>query len=162
MAKGLEKIVINTGVGKIVASRRASRVAQEDAELVADIQDELAAIAGQYPQIVRARRSIAGFKLRKGMIAGLRVTLRRQKMRDFLSRIIRIALPRMRDFRGIPLKSVDRNGNLTLGIPDHTIFPEAIQTNLRWGMEATLVPSGKNRDEAIELYRELGVPLKNG
>jgi large subunit ribosomal protein L5 len=157
----LEKIVVNVGVGKIATARRQKSVAvQTDEEMLKDIIDGVAIITGQKPSLVLSKKSIAGFKLREGLPVGLRVTLRRQKMYDFLARLIHIALPRTRDFRGLNFKSVDKSGNLTIGIPENIIFPEAPATNFIWGLEVTLVTNTEDKEQAIELFKKLGLPLK--
>jgi len=115
----VEKIVINTGVGKMINARKGKEVAEGDEDLIKDLISEFSLITAQHPQIVRARKSIAGFKLREGMIAGVKATLRGNRMHDFLARLIHIAFPRTRDFRGLEEKSVDESGNMTIGI----IFP---------------------------------------
>lgn len=157
----LKKIVLNVGVGKFVMSRKAnaSEAATEE-DVVKDISSALAMIAGQRPRSIRAQRSIAGFKLREGMLIGLSVTLRGRRMYDFLARLIHIALPRTRDFRGILLKSVDEHGNLTIGIKDATIFVEMPQSNFNLGFEATLVTTTKDRGAAMKLFKQLGVPFE--
>jgi large subunit ribosomal protein L5 len=157
----LDKIVVNTGIGKIANVRKAkSTGVQTDEEMMQDVVDGLSLIAGQKPHLIYARKSIAGFKLREGMPVGLRVTLRGKKMYDFLSRFVDIALPRTRDFRGIPLKAVDKGGNLTVGIKESSIFPEVPLSNFNWGFEITFVTSVNDREQAIELFKKLGIPFK--
>lgn len=147
----LEKIVINVGLGRI----------REDKERD-NILRELALISGQKGEERPAKKSIASFKSRQGMTVGARVTLRGRRMYDFLSRLINIALPRTRDFRGLPSSSVDQDGNLTIGLREHIVFPEIIGEDVRniFGLEATLVINAKSRDQALELYKLLGLPLK--
>lgn len=157
----LTKIVVNAGIGKMVNFRRLRTTVQKsDEEMVADLIHEIALITGQRPQVIRARRSIASFKLREGMIAGLKATLHGPRMYDFLARFIHVVLPRTRDFRGIPLKNVDQNGNLTIGIKESSIFPELASSNIIWSFEVTLVTSTNERDQAIALFRKLGIPLQ--
>lgn len=157
----LDKIIVNTGIGKIANTRKAkSTGAQTDEEMMQDVVDGISLIAGQKPHLIYARKSIAGFKLREGMPVGLRVTLRGKKMYDFLSRFINVALPRTRDFRGIPLKVVDKGGNLTIGIKESSIFPEVPLSNFNWGFEVTFVTSVNDREQAIELFKKLGIPFK--
>lgn len=155
------KIVLNTGVGKMVNARRGREQVKNEEDLLKDLLQELALISGQKPQMLRAKRSIAGFKLREGMIVGVRVTLRGARMYDFLARLIHIALPRTRDFRGFPLSSVDEHGNLTIGIREQIIFPEIPHDKVRelWGMEATLVSTARNKEEGTELFKKLGIPF---
>lgn len=147
----LEKIVINTGIGRF----------QEDKDREF-IRRNLELIAGQKASERKAKKSISGLKVREGMVVGYKITLRKNRMRDFLNRLINVAFPRSRDFQGIDEKSVDRNGGLTIGIPEHIIFPEIIgeDTRIIFGMEAALSPKAKNREEAIELYKAMGIPFK--
>lgn len=157
----ITKIVLNIGVGKIVSTRRLKTTEQKtDEEMISDIIEGLSLIAGQKPHIIRARKSIASFKLREGATVGLRVTLRHKKMYDFLGRLIHVALPRTRDFRGISEKSVDKDGNLTLGLKEASIFPELPPSNFDWSFEATIVTNIKNREQSLELFKRLGIPFK--
>jgi len=157
----LGKIVVNSGVGKLINTRRGKEVSEGEEELIKDLIEEFTLVVGQKPQIIRAKKSIAGFKLRMGMISGVRVTLRGKRMYDFLSRIIDIAFPRMRDFRGLPEESIDKSGNMSIGIREQIIFPEIPHDKIRqmWGMEVTLVTSAENREEGVELLRLLGMPF---
>jgi large subunit ribosomal protein L5 len=151
------KIVTNTGIGRL------SQQANFEENLLPKIIKEFSLIVGQKPKITRARNSIAGFKIRKGQIVGLTATLRSQRMYDFLEKIIKITLPRVRDFKGLDPKMVDQNGNLTISFKDHLVFPEINPEDsmVDFGLEATIVISGnRNRDEAIELYKLLGIPFK--
>jgi large subunit ribosomal protein L5 len=152
----LEKIVVNVGIGRL------SQQSNFEDKILPEVIKELSLITGQKPFICKAKKSIAGFKVRAGQIVGLKVTLRRQKMKDFLSRLVNIALPRVRDFKGINLKSIDDKGNLTIGIKEHTVFPEINPEASRvdFGLEISIVSNATNREEAIEFYRELGIPLK--
>lgn len=145
-------MVINIGLGRALKDEKFMEIALRD----------LALITGQKPKTTLAKKSIANFKTRKGQIVGAIVTLRGKRMRDFLSRLINIALPRTRDFRGISLKSLDKNGNLTIGIKEHIVFPEISGEEIRniFGFEITVVVKAKNRDEAIKLYKTLGFPIK--
>jgi len=157
----MEKIVLNIGVGRLMADRRLhTSEKQTEEEMIKDVIEALSLIGGQHPQVIRARRSIAGFKLREGMLIGVSVTLRGRRMYDFLGRLIHVALPRTRDFRGIPLASVDQSGNLTIGIRDATIFPEMLSSNAALSLEATLVTRAKDRRQALVLLKELGVPFQ--
>lgn len=152
----LDKIVISSGVGRLAGMPNFDKNLPE-------VINEMALITGQKPAPRQAKQSISGFKLRAGTVVGLTVTLRRKKLADFLERLIKLVLPRIRDFRGISLKSVDKNGNLTIGIKEHIVFPEinVEQSKVNFGLAITIVPKTiKNRDEAIHLYRELGVPLQ--
>lgn len=152
----LDKIVINVGVGRL------SQVPNFTDKIFPEIEKELALITGQKPSPRGAKKSIAGFKTRAGNIVGLKVTLRGKRMNDFLNRMLNIALPRVKDFRGIDLKNVDNSGNLNIGFREHSVFPEInLETSrINFGIEVTLVPSLKKREAALGLYRKLGVPFK--
>lgn len=147
----LDKVAINIGLGEASRNYKLLEVAQE----------ELTAIAGQHATITRAKKSIAAFKLREGMAIGTRVTLRGDKMWEFLDRLISTALPRVRDFRGVPSKSFDGRGNYTFGIKEHTIFPEidATKVDAIKGMNLTIVTSAGNDERARFLLSELGMPF---
>ena len=147
----VEKIVLNMGMGEAIANMKVLDNAVE----------ELTTIAGQKPIITRAKKSIASFKLREGVPIGTMVTLRGEKMYEFLDRLISIALPRVRDFRGVPARSVDGRGNYTIGIRDHVIFPEidVAKVDKSKGMNVTIVTSAKNDEQARFLLRELGMPF---
>jgi large subunit ribosomal protein L5 len=147
----IEKVVINMGVGEAI----------QNAKLLDSAADELATITGQKPVITRAKKSIASFKLREGQAIGTMVTLRGEKMYEFLDRLISIALPRVRDFRGVPTKSFDGRGNYTLGIRDHLIFPEIdpVKVDKAKGMNITIVTNAQNDEQARFLLRELGMPF---
>jgi len=155
-APNLDKIVINVGVGRL------SQQPSFEEKVLPEIIRELAEITGQKPLPTKAKKSIAGFKIRAGQTIGLKITLRRKRMHDFLERVIKVALPRLRDFRGIELKNVDEKGNLNIGLKDHLIFPEINPeiSRVDFGMEISIVSTAKNREEAIQLYRILGIPLK--
>lgn len=152
----LDRMVINVGVGRL------SQQPNFEEKILPEITRELAEITGQKPSPTKAKKSIAGFKIRAGQIIGLKVTLRHKRMDDFLERLINVALPRLRDFRGIDLKNVDKSGNLNIGLRDHLIFPEINPeiSKVDFGMEISIVSTAKKREEAIQLYRILGVPLK--
>lgn len=154
----IEKVVINTGFGRLVGGLTK----QEREKIAQEIAHDLSLIAGQKPLFTKARKSIAGFKVRKGMIIGAKVTLRGRKMYDFLERLIYIALPRTRDFRGIDPDSIDKNGNLTIGIKEHIVFPEVSSENIKriFGFEITIPTTAKTKEEAEQLFRLLGFPLK--
>ena len=119
-------------------------------------------VTGQKPAARAAKKAIASFKTRQGQIVGYVVTLRGQRMRDFLDRFIHIALPRSRDFQGISGSSVDHHGNLTIGIKEHIVFPEIIGEDYKvlFGFEITIATTAKNRERGLELFRSLGVPFK--
>jgi len=151
----LKKIVIATGVGKMAQN------AQFEANALPEIQKDLAAITGQKPQSRPAKKSIAGFKLREGTLVGLRVTLRGKRMEDFLNRMVNVALPRVRDFRGINPRQIDQEGNLTIGFRDHTVFPEIVpeDSKVDFGFQVTLVSKTSDPAEARKVFEELGVPF---
>jgi large subunit ribosomal protein L5 len=147
----LEKIVLNMGVGEAIANNKVLEAAT----------DELSAIAGQRPSVRRAKKSIASFKLRQGMPIGCSVTLRGDRMWEFLDRLISVALPRVRDFRGVATKSFDGRGNYTLGIRDHLIFQEIDFNKVEKskGMNVTFVTTASNDEQALQLLKELGMPF---
>ena len=150
----LEKISLNIGLGE----------ASRNIKLLDAAQEELTAIAGQHATITRAKKSIAAFKLREGMPIGCRVTLRGDRMWEFLDRLIVTALPRVRDFRGVPNRSFDGRGNYTLGVRDHQIFPEVDRGgrgDSSTGLNITIVTSAGNDERAHFLLRELGMPFAN-
>jgi len=148
----LEKIVVNMGVGD----------AKDDAKLVDAAASDLATITGQKPSIRRARKSIANFKIREGMPIGCMVTLRGDRMWEFVHRLVHTALPRIRDFQGLPDKSFDGRGNYSLGVKEQIIFPEINIDNIAKtrGMDITFVTTAKSDDEARALLREVGLPLR--
>ncbi|MEK7624249.1 MAG: 50S ribosomal protein L5 [Patescibacteria group bacterium] len=152
----IEKIVVNVGVGKL------RQRGQFEEKIFPEIVQEVSLITGQKPISRPTKKAIAGFKTRIGDIIGLKVTLRGKRMFDFFSRFVNVVLPRIKDFRGLELKSVDSSGNLSVGIEDQLVFPEidADSTKVDFGLEVTIVTKTKNREKAIELYKELGVPLK--
>mgnify|MGYP001412476340 CR=1 FL=1 len=152
-APRIEKIVINMGVGEGV---------QDSKKVTAAVQD-LAAISGQRPVVTRARKSIATFKLREGMPIGAKVTLRRERMYEFLDRLVNIALPRVRDFRGVPGNSFDGRGNYTLGIKEQIVFPEIDYDKIDAvrGMDITIVTTAKSDKEAKALLKAFDFPFAN-
>ena len=147
----IEKVVLNMGMGEAISN----------AKILDSAVEELSQITGQKPIITKAKKSIASFKLREGQAIGAMVTLRGEKMYEFLDRLISTALPRVRDFRGVPSKSFDGRGNYTLGIRDHLIFPEIDITKVdkSKGMNITIVTNAKDDDQARFLLRELGLPF---
>ena len=149
----LEKIVINIGLGEAI----------QNAKLLDNAADELSQIAGQRPVITRAKKSIASFKLRQGMPIGCSVTLRGERMYEFLDRFLNTALPRVRDFRGLSTKSFDGRGNYTLGLRDQLIFPEIDYSRVSKikGMNICVVTTAKTDDEARTLLRLFGMPFRN-
>jgi large subunit ribosomal protein L5 len=147
----VEKVVLNMGLGEAVAN----------AKILEGAAEELSLIAGQRAVVTKAKKSIATYKLRAGMPIGARVTLRGDRMYEFLDRLINIALPRMRDFRGVSSKAFDGRGNYTLGIRDHFIFPEIdyARTDKSKGLNVTIVTSAGRDDRAKELLKSLGMPF---
>jgi len=150
-APTIEKVVVSVGTGRI-----------EDKAKIALIQDRLALITGQKAAPRAARLSIAAFKLREGDIVGYQVTLRGARMIDFMNKLVHVALPQTRDFRGLKTTSVDEMGNYTLGIKEHTIFPETADEDIRdvFGMSITMVTTANTKPEAEALLRHIGMPLK--
>jgi large subunit ribosomal protein L5 len=148
----LEKIVVNMGVGK----------ALQDKNRLGQAAEQLAQITGQKAQITKARVSISGFRLREGNEIGCRVTLRGRRMYEFLDRLISIALPRIRDFRGVNPKSFDGHGNYSLGLAEQLVFPEIDPDKVTFsqGMDVTFVTTTSNDDEARELLRAFGMPFR--
>ena len=149
----LEKIVVKMGVGR----------ARQDQKYLEEALDVLTQITGQKPVITSARRSIAGFRLREGMQIGAKVTLRGNRMYEFMDRLISIVLPRVRDFRGLNPNSFDRRGNYNLGLSEQLVFPELNPDKYTksQGMNITFVTNVDSDDEARELLREFGMPFKN-
>ena len=148
----VEKVVVNMGVGE----------ATQNAKLLDPAAAELGQITGQRPVITKAKKSIAAFKVREGMPIGAMVTLRGDRMYEFLDRLINVALPRVRDFRGVSTKSFDGRGNYTLGLRDQLIFPEIdyAKVDKQKGMNVTIVTTAKSDDQARALLRGMGMPFK--
>ena len=148
----LEKIVVNMGVGDATLNSKLLDVAVS----------ELEKITGQQPVITKAKKSIAGFKIREGQAIGCKVTLRGEAMYTFLEKLIKIVLPRVRDFRGISSKAFDGRGNYTLGIKEQTIFPEIVYDEVVKvrGMDIVFVTTAKTNDEALDLLKGFGLPFK--
>jgi large subunit ribosomal protein L5 len=149
----LDKIVVNMGIGEAVADSKKSQAAMKD----------LAAITGQKPMPTRARKSIATFKLREGMVIGAKVTLRKDRMYEFLDRLITIALPRVKDFRGLNGNSFDGRGNYAMGLKEHIVFPEINydQIDQIWGMDIVVCTTARNDKEAKALLKEFQFPFNN-
>lgn len=148
----VQKVVINVGVGEATANPR----------LLDSVVDELGTITGQKPIIKKAKKAIAGFRLRAGMPIAAMVTLRRERMYEFLDRLINIALPRVRDFRGVPASSFDGRGNYTLGVKDQLIFPELDAGRIEriYGLNITVVTSAETDEEASYLLGQMGMPYQ--
>ena len=149
----IQKIVLNMGMGEAIHNIKVLDSAVE----------ELTAIAGQRPVVTRAKKSIAAFKLRTGMPVGCMVTLRKQRMYDFLDKLVNIALPRVRDFRGVSGKAMDGRGNYSLGIKEQIIFPEIDYDKIDKikGMNISIVTTAQTDEEGKELLKQLGMPFKN-
>ena len=147
----IDKIVVNMGIGEAVADSKKAQAAMKD----------LAAITGQKPLPTKARNSIAGFKLREGMVVGAKVTLRQDRMYEFLDRLITIALPRVKDFRGLKDTSFDGRGNYAMGLKEHIVFPEINydQIDQMWGMDIIVCTTARNDEEARELLRQFQFPF---
>jgi len=154
----IEKVVINTGFGRQVVGKTA----EEQKKIQEAIIHDLSLIAGQKAVLTSAKKAIASFKIRQGMPIGACCTLRSKKMYDFLERLINLALPRSRDFRGINPESVDRSGNLTLAVKEQIAFPEIApeKTKMLFSFEVTVATNAKNKKEGRELLRLLGFPIK--
>ncbi len=152
----LNKVVINVGVGNWTTKDSTRRD-----EVLKKVSKDLMTITGQKPQICSAKKSISGFNLREKMPIGLKVTLRGERMYDFLERFINIVLPRIRDFQGVKTSSIDKSGNLTIGLQEQLVFPEisADDTDFFFGMEITVVTSTKEKQASIELLKKLGMPF---
>lgn len=150
----ITKVVVNTGIGKTL----------KDEKMQETISKDLAMITGQKPVPCLAKGAISGFKIRKGMKVGLKTTLRGKKMYEFLDRLVGATIPRIRDFRGLLEKSIDKEGNLTIGIKEHIVFPEIAHEDVRliFGLEVTVVTNAKDKKKAVELFKLLGFPIKHG
>lgn len=148
----IEKIVLNTGVRDAVNNSKAIQF----------VEYAMTQISGQKPVVTRARKSIAAFKLREGLPIGVMVTMRKQRMNEFLDRLITVALPRVRDFRGVPRKGFDGRGNYTMGIKEQIVFPEIEIEKLDTvrGMDVTFVTTAKTDEEGLELLELMGMPFR--
>ena len=148
----ITKIVVNTGTGKV----------QRDKAGIKKLEQDLAILTGQKASVRQARKSIASFKLREGMPIGYATTIRGKRMYDFLDRLVSLAIPRSKDFRGIEVKNVDKDGNLNLGITEHSIFPEITYENLKdiFSLQVNIVTNTTDREQGVELFRLMGVPLQ--
>ena len=149
----LDKIVVNSGVGGAIT----------DAKLLESVMSDMALITGQQPRVARARLSVAAFKLRQGVPIGCSVTLRGKRMYEFYDRLVNVAIPRIRDFRGVPTKSFDGRGNYTLGIKEHTIFPEIDYDKVTktFGMDISIVTTAKNDEQGFMLLKHMKMPFRN-
>lgn len=151
-APRIEKIVVSTGVGKV----------NKDKKRIELIEDRLARITGQAPAARAAKKAIANFKSRTGDTVGYQITLRGQRMQAFFDKLVNIVFPRVKDFRGIKLSAIDEMGNISIGIREHTVFPETADEDSKdvFGIAITIVTSAKNKKEAEAFLRHLGVPLQ--
>ena len=145
----LKKVVVNMGLGI------------RDKDVVKRLAEELGLITGQRPVLAKSKKSISNFKLREGMVIGAKATLRGARMYDFMERLVQVALPRIRDFRGLSAKGVDGHGNYTLGIKEQSIFPEIDPNDVKevQGMDITIVTTSRNREETLALLKALGMPF---
>jgi len=148
----IEKVIVNTGIGKFL----------QDEKAVEEIVKDLALITGQKPAHRQAKKAISGFKTRKGLKVGLVVTLRGRRAFDFVERLINLALPRARDFRGIEEKSIDQHGTLNLGVREQIIFPEVSHENVKniFGFQITVKTTARKHKEGVELLKLMGFPIK--
>ena len=151
-APKITKITLNVGFGRMV----------KDAKFIEKLEADLTQLGGQKPAMRKAKKSIAGFKLREGSEIGMIVTLRGKRMYDFIDRLVSVALPRTRDFHGLNAKSFDRQGNLSIGIKEHNIFPEIHYETLKdiFGLQVTVTTSAKNKEEGLRLLKLIGFPIK--
>ncbi|OIO08607.1 50S ribosomal protein L5 [Candidatus Falkowbacteria bacterium CG_4_9_14_3_um_filter_36_9] len=151
-APRIYKVAVNVGVGKYA----------KDKTYIKNVEDSLVKITGQKPVLTKAKKSVSTFKTRKGMIIGVMVTLRKKRMFDFIDKLINVSFPRIRDFRGINLKQVDRQGNLTIGFKEHVAFPEigTDEVDNIFGLEISLATTAKTEAEGLELFRLMGFPFK--
>ncbi len=154
----IEKVVINTSFGKIISGKTS----QETEKIIKAILKDLFLITGQKPLLIKAKKSISGFSLRAGSSVAAKITLRKKRMYDFLERLIYIALPRSRDFRGVKTDSFDAFGNLAIGIKEHICFPETSidKEKTIFGLEVVIRTTAKNKEESVELLKSLGFPIK--
>jgi large subunit ribosomal protein L5 len=148
----VKKVVVNVGVGKFL----------KDSNQIADVTKTLENITGQKPLVTKAKQSIAGFKIREGLEVGLKVTLRGKRMWYFIEKLVGAALPRVRDFHGIKISSVDGNGNLNIGIKEHLIFPEILPEQVKniFGLEVTIVTDAKKTENGMALFRKMKFPFE--
>lgn len=157
---GYKNIMAVPKVEKIFVTISVGRISKEE-NVIKQMISELALITGQQPVITKAKKSISNFKIRAGMPAGVKVTLRGTRMYDFLDRFISIVLPRVRDFKGIPVKNFDRSGNISVGLKEHSVFPEISLSDVKhiFGLEVTIATTATKDEEAEELLRLMGFPF---
>jgi len=153
MVPKLDKVVVNVGFGRF----------SKDGAYIDNVKKTLANITGQRCVLTKAKKAISAFKIREGMIIGAKVTLRGARMYDFVEKLINVTLPRVRDFRGLAEKSIDRTGNLTIGFKEHLAFPEISADAIEniHGLEVIVATTARNRDESLELLKFIGFPLKH-
>jgi large subunit ribosomal protein L5 len=146
------RVVVNVGIGKFL----------KDGNAVKEIVESVQTIVGQKPVLTKAKKSIAGFKIREGLEVGIKATLRGKRKWDFIERLVGAAIPRIRDFQGINKSAVDENGNFNLGIKEHLIFPEILPENVKtiFSLQVNIVTSAKNQKEGLELFKALKFPIK--
>lgn len=147
------KVVINVGVGKYL----------KDGNAITEISEALSQLSGQKPVVTKAKKSIAGFKIREGLEVGMKVTLRGARKWDFIEKLVGAALPRVRDFRGIKESAVDGRGNLNIGIKEHLIFPEVVPEHVKniFSFQVTVVTDAADREKGMTLFRLMGFPIEN-
>lgn len=148
----IQKVTINVGIN----------TRNSESNYIDNIEKMVASISGQKPMRNKARKAISAFKIREGMIVGVSNTLRGQRMYDFLDKLVNVAIPRIRDFRGLSVKNIDRQGNLTLGIKEHNIFPEIMTDDVEkvYGLEISITTSATTHAEGLELFKTLGFPFQ--
>lgn len=151
------KGIVQIGIGKLVTSHP-----ENQEKIVEDASYVLSMITGQKPKIVKAKKSVSGFKLRKGMPVAVLVTLRKKRLLDFIQRLVTYALPRAKDFYGLRKNNFDEKGNINLGLKEANIFPEAISDKIKYsfGLSINLIANGKNKEDNIKVWEELGFPIK--
>ncbi len=150
----IDRVVVNVGTGKFL----------KDANAIKELVDSMQLITGQKPVLTRAKKSIAGFKIREGLEVGIKTTLRGKRKWDFIEKFVGAAVPRIKDFQGIKESSVDENGNFNLGIKEHMIFPEILPENVRtiFSLQVNIVTTARNHKEGLELFKALKFPMKVG
>lgn len=150
----ITKVIVNAGIGRLLSAQPKA---------LDTLKDAMQKITGQAPILTRARKAISGFKIREGQIVGMAVTLRGKRMFDFLDKLVNVALPRTRDFRGISKKGFDGKGNYSLGIREHIVFPEMTESGTEgiFGVEVSIVTSAKNNEQGYLLLKKLGFPFKD-
>ena len=154
----IKKVVVNTGFGRLISGKTS----EEQKKIYSAILEDLSLITGQKPVLKKSKKSISAFKTRKGLPIGTAIILRGKMMNDFLQRLIHLVLPRSRDFQGIDPSSFDNDGNLTIGVKEHIVFPEVSPEKSKniFGLEITIVTNAKTREEGIELLKLMGFPIK--